>query len=327
MFVLLRKSSSFTSITSISLTLLKSSSSSSIYNKTNNSNVKMISTLISGDDAVALYNSGNPNIKFIDGSWHMNKQRNPINEYNDNRIPQSMYFDIDEICDKTSLLPHMMPRAEQFSDYVTNMGINNNDNVIVYVRNGSFAAARVWWMFQVMGHKGVSIIDGGFNAWTKAKGPIESGALKKQSIQTNEKFVAKMNNNLIANCDNVLTAANTGAAQILDARSSDRFYARVPEPRAGLEGGHIPGSLNLPFNLLCKDDDVTTFKSLEEIRDAFVQSGLIFGAKSILTCGSGVSAAVLMLGLHLLGKDMESAPIYDGSWSEWGSKPELPKAK
>jgi thiosulfate/3-mercaptopyruvate sulfurtransferase len=128
-----------------------------------------------------------------------------------------------------------------------------------------------------------------------------------QDKDNNEKFVAKMNKNLIANWENVLTADNTGAIQILDARSSDRFYARVPEPRPGLEGGHIPGSLNLPFTLLCKDDDVNTFKSLEEIRDAFVKAGLIFGAKSILSCGSGVSACVLLLGLHLLGKDIESA--------------------
>jgi len=288
----------------------------------------MISSLITGSDALALYQSNKPNIKFIDGSWHMNKQRNPLIEYNEQRIPNSKYFNIDEICDKTSSLPHMMPTAEEFSSYVTNMGIKNNDHIIVYVRNGSFAAPRVWWMFRVYGHKAVSILDGGFNAWTKANGPLENGPLNNNNNNNNnnEVFRVNMNKNLIANVDHVLTAVNTGAIQILDARSNDRFHARVPEPRPGLEGGHIPGSLNLPFTLLCKDDDVNTFKSLEEIRDAFLQSGLIFGAKSILSCGSGVSAAVLLFGLHLLGKDIESAAIYDGSWSEWGARNDLPKA-
>jgi thiosulfate/3-mercaptopyruvate sulfurtransferase len=308
----------------LSLSLLRSHSNK--INSNSSDSTIMIPSLITGSDAVALYQSNNPNIKFVDGSWHMNKQRNPLIEYSEQRIPNSKYFSIDEVCDKTSSLPHMMPTAEEFSDHVTKMGIKNSDHVIVYVRNGSFAAPRVWWMFRVYGHKAVSILDGGFNGWTKANGPLETGPLKEINDDNNEIFRVNMNKNLIANLDHVLTAVNTGAIQIFDARSIDRFHARVPEPRPGLEGGHIPGSLNLPFTLLCKDDDVNSFKTLEEIRDAFVNSGLIFGAKSILSCGSGVSAAVLLFGLHLLGKDIESAAIYDGSWSEWGARSDLPKA-
>jgi thiosulfate/3-mercaptopyruvate sulfurtransferase len=282
-----------------------------------------IPTLISSKEAIGYFNSGK--FKFLDGSWHLNKKdRNAKEEYLTQRIPNSYFVDIDEICDKTVDLPHMMPSANGFSMYMSKIGISSDDKLIIYVNKGCFSAPRVWWMFKAFGHKSVSIIDGGLPAWIDANGPIESGPLST-STSLSKYVVPEGTSQMKCSWNDVLQIVDNGSAQILDARSKARFTCQAPEPRAGLTRGHIPGSLNLPFNELLEQNNWTKFKSKEEIRQAFEDAGIILGSKVITTCGSGVSAAVLTLGLHILGYDLTMCPIYDGSWAEWGGRDDLPK--
>lgn len=282
-----------------------------------------ISTLVPAIEAIELYKQNN--VKFLDGSWHMGTARNPVDEFLIESIPGAQYFSIDTVADKSNDLPHMLPNLRDFEDAVSAMGISNDDHVIVYVHPNCFSAARVWWMFKSFGHDKVSVLDGGINAWKKAGGTIVSG--ESIPLPAVSMFKAEFKATCSLNAEEVLRIVTNGSAQIVDARSKGRFEGTAPEPRAGLEGGHIPGSLNLPFTVLVKDDDVTTFKSPEEIRDAFRDAGIIFGSKIVLTCGSGVSAANLAIGLDLMGQSLQSYPIYDGSWSEWGARSDLPKMK
>jgi thiosulfate/3-mercaptopyruvate sulfurtransferase len=282
-----------------------------------------IPTLVSGTRAVELYKSSE--IKLIDGSWHMGKARDPFAEFKAERIPSAQYFNIDDISDKSNDLPHMLPDEKIFADAVSSMGISNDNHVIVYVQPGCFSAPRVWYMFRAFGHDKVSVLDGGLNAWKAAGGEVLCGEPVVSPVRAD--FKAAFRSKASVNLGEVLNIVNYGSAQIFDARSKGRFEGTAPEPRAGLEGGHMPGALSLPFNLLLKDDDVTTFKTPSEIRDVFKESGIVFGSKVMLTCGSGVTAACLALGLNLLGYELEQSPIYDGSWSEWGARSDLPKMK
>mmetsp|Transcript_14260 Transcript_14260/g.13773 ORF Transcript_14260/g.13773 Transcript_14260/m.13773 type:complete len:320 (-) Transcript_14260:656-1615(-) len=282
-----------------------------------------ISTVVSAIEAIELYKKND--VKFLDGSWHMGTARNPVTEFQMEHIPGAQYFSIDDVADKSTDLPHMLPNQKDFGDKVSAMGISNDDYVIVYVHPNCFSAARVWWMLKSFGHIKVSVLDGGIKAWKEAGGEILSGEPVSPPIAS--KFKAEFKATCSLNVEEVLKIVSNGSAQIVDARSKGRFEGTAPEPRAGLEGGHIPGSLNLPFTMLVKDDDVTKFKSPEEIRDVFREAGIIFGSKIVLTCGSGVSAANLALGLNLMGQSLQSHPIYDGSWSEWGARSDLPKMK
>ena len=282
-----------------------------------------VPTLLSGNQAVELFTNGG--VKFIDGSWHMGNSRDPSAEFLAERIPNSHYFNIDDVSDKSDNLPHMLPNEATFEAAVSSMGISNDDHVVVYVNSNCFSGPRVWWMFKAFGHDKVSVLDGGLNAWKSAGGDVVNGDALVTVSSTNYK--AAYTSAHLANANDVLSVVATGSAQIVDARSKGRFDGTAPEPRAGLEGGHIPGSLNLPFTSLVTDGDVTKFKTPAEIRDAFKEAGVVFGSKIVLTCGSGVSASVLALGLNLLGQELSSSPIYDGSWSEWGGRPDLPKMK
>lgn len=284
---------------------------------------KRVEHLISPSTAVALQES--PSVKFLDASWHMSKERDPIKEFISERIEGAQYFDIDKVADLKTGLPHMLPSTEFFQESVSKLGINSSDHVIVYTTKDCFSAARAWWMFKVFGHHNVSVLNGGLNGWKYAGGCTSSGPVSTPSNPG--AFEACFHEQLVVDWKQVLEVTNTGMAQILDARSSARFHCQAPEPRPGLEGGHIPGSLSLPFNNLLIQGDFTTFRSPSEMKAAFEEAGLVFGAKAILSCGSGVTASVLAMGLHILGYELSNCPVYDGSWTEWGGRADLPKSK
>eukprot|EP00597_Dinobryon_sp_UTEXLB2267_P003579 CAMPEP_0170079392 /NCGR_PEP_ID=MMETSP0019_2-20121128/15784_1 /TAXON_ID=98059 /ORGANISM="Dinobryon sp., Strain UTEXLB2267" /LENGTH=326 /DNA_ID=CAMNT_0010292825 /DNA_START=54 /DNA_END=1030 /DNA_ORIENTATION=+ len=279
-----------------------------------------VSSLISAAEAIKHFNENNNVVKFVDSSWHLNKTRKGKEEFLHSRIPGASFFDIDDVSDKRSSLPHMLPSEKLFEEQISSMGISSHHHVIVYATAGSFSAPRVWWTFKVFGHNRVSVLDGGLPAWIAADGPTESGPYV--SAESKGTFTANLNSNMVVDRNYVLNLVNSGmkGQQLLDARSKGRFLGLEPEPRPGLPSGHMPGSLSLPFSAVVANGDVTRFKSKEEISAAFQEAGLVAGDKAVLSCGSGVSAAVLCLALDVLGRDIsESVAIYDGSWTEWAS--------
>jgi len=284
-----------------------------------------IPSLIDASEAISLFQTRRSSIKFLDSSWHMNKDRKPIEEFHQQRILGARYFDIEEISDHSSALPHMVPSSEHFSEYMSGLGVSNSDHVIVYTQPGSFSAARCWWMLRLFGHEKVSILDGGIASWITLGAPTESGAVSSQSSVNEVVFNCSYNAKYIATWQQVLSIVNSGSAQIVDVRSRARFLAQAPEPRPGLPGGHIPGSLNLPFTDLLDANDVTKFRPVLQLKETVMNSGIIFGADLVFSCGSGVTAAVLYFSLHLLGIDMDKLALYDGSWTEWASRPDLPR--
>lgn len=294
---------------------------------TNSETMSSVPALLNPEEAIHLWETNPKKVKFVDGSWHMVKSRDPVQEFNFERIIGARRFDIDACSNKETSLPHMLPSTTEFSNYVSALGISSDDHVIVYSTHDCFSAPRVWWTFHAFNHNKVSVLNGGLKAWKAAGGKIESGPVEEGKNNELGDFVATLNPEMVKSVDDVVDIMNSGAAQILDARSKARFLAQAPEPRQGLEGGAIPGSLNLPFTSIVQADDVTSFRSPVEIRDAFVDAGIIFGSKIVLTCGSGVSAAVLSLALTVIGKSLEQSPIYDGSWTEWGGRSDLPKMK
>lgn len=180
-------------------------------------------------------------------------------------------------------------------------------------------------MLRLFGHDKVSILDGGIEAWISSGGPTESGAIEAKEPSKGIVFDSSFNAKYISSWQQVLSIVSDGSAQIVDARSRARFLAQAPEPRPGLPGGHIPGSLNLPFTALLDANDVTRFKPVDELREVILDAGVILGANVVLSCGSGVTAAVIYFSLHLLGVPMDQLAVYDGSWTEWASRPDLPR--
>ena len=259
--------------------------------------------------------------KFLDGSWHMDKARSGRSEFSADRISGAQFFDIDDVSDKSSPLPHMLPSEAHFGAAMTSLGISNDDHVVVYTAPQCFSACRVWWTLRAFGHKKVSILNGGLASWKKAGGAVEKSAPSAPTLAS-APYVAKLDPRMVVDWREVLRVVETGSAQIADARSRARFLAEAPEPRPGLVGGHIPGSLSLPFTTLVQEGDPTTFRSKEQIRDALVDAGIVMGSRVVVSCGSGVTASVIAFGLNLIGKDLASTPVYDGSWSEWGD-PEI----
>jgi thiosulfate/3-mercaptopyruvate sulfurtransferase len=260
---------------------------------------------------------GAPDLCVVDGTWHMPQlERDPRAEFEAAHVPGAVFFDIDAIADRSTNLPHMLPGPEQFAAAVGALGIGSGDRVVVYDVRGVVSAARVWWTFRAFGHEAVAVLDGGLRKWRAENRPIESGAAKP----TPRAFSARPRPELVRDLDAMRANIASHAAQVLDARSAGRFAGTEPEPRAGLRGGHIPGSRNLPYEMLYRPDG--TLKSPDELGRAVAASGIDLARPIVTSCGSGVTASVLALALYVLGR--RDVAVYDGSWSEWGARSDTP---
>ncbi len=260
---------------------------------------------------------GAADLRVVDGSWHMpQSKRDARAEFLAAHIPGAVFFDIDAIADHSTSLPHMLPRPDAFADAVGALGIGSGDRVVVYDARGVVSAARVWWTLRVFGHASVAVLDGGLPKWKREGRPLDAGA-PAPAART---FDARFRPALVRDLDGVRANLKTQREQVLDARSRGRFHGTEPEPRAGLRPGHIPGSLNLPSDTLYRPDG--TLLEPDELRRAFAAAGLDPARPVVTSCGSGVTASVLALALHRLGRD--DVAVYDGSWSEWGSRDDTP---
>lgn len=260
-----------------------------------------------------------PDLRILDGSWHMpDAGRDARAEYEAAHIPGARFFDIDDISDARSDLPHMVPPVEKFMSRMRALGVGDGHQVVVYDSVGLFSAARVWWLFRLMGQENVAVLDGGLAKWTAEGRETEDMA----PIIRDRHMTVRVQNSLVRDVTQVSAASKLKTHAIVDARAAPRFRGDAPEPRAGLRAGHIPGSRNVPYASLLNDDG--TMKSPEDTRAIFEAAGVDLSKPVITSCGSGVTAAILSLALERLGKTDHS--LYDGSWAEWGQFPTVPVA-
>jgi thiosulfate/3-mercaptopyruvate sulfurtransferase len=258
-----------------------------------------------------------PDLRVVDGSWHMPQaRRDPAREFGEAHLPGAVFFDVDGIADRSSDLPHMLPSAEEFAKAVGALGIGTGDRVVVYDTRGVVSAARVWWTFRAFGHDAVAVLDGGMPKWRAEGRPLAQGVV----TPTPRRFAAKLRPELVRDVTQVIANVQSRREQILDARSRGRFAGTEAEPRAGLRGGHIPGSLNLPYDELHAADG--TLRPSAQLREAFAAAKVDLAQPIVTTCGSGITASVLALALHRVGKP--DVAVYDGSWTEWGGRDDTP---
>ncbi|MGA2818421.1 MAG: 3-mercaptopyruvate sulfurtransferase [Xanthobacteraceae bacterium] len=256
------------------------------------------------------------NLTVVDGSYFLPmQQRDAHAEYRGGHIPGAVFFDIEAVSDHSTELPHMLPGPTQFGEVVGSLGIGDGDTVVVYDSVGLYSAARVWWTFRLFGAKKVYILDGGLPKWKSEGRPLETGDAERAA----RKFTAEMNVGAVALLDDMRMAQTDDSIQIVDARSPERFAGTAPEPRPGLRSGHMPRSFNVPFGRLIENGHLAPRARIEA---AFTEAGVDLDKPIITSCGSGVTAAILTFALESIGKEPKG--LYDGSWAEWASRPDLP---
>ncbi len=259
---------------------------------------------------------GAPEFKIVDAAWYLPAQnRNGAEEYAAGHIPGAVFFDQDVIADQSTGLPHSVPSPEFFAAEVGKLGISETDTIVVYDGPGIFTAPRVWWLFRLMGAEKVYVMNGGLDGWKRDGRPLETD-LPEPAPAT---FIPNFDASKITTFDAMKDIVASGSKQIADARGAGRFTAEEPEPRAGMRGGHMPGARNLPMGVFSENG---RFKSLSEIKETIEKAGIDLSKPVVTSCGSGVTAAVVTLALTSIGHTDNT--LYDGSWSEWGSKPDTP---
>jgi thiosulfate/3-mercaptopyruvate sulfurtransferase len=261
-----------------------------------------------------------PELRLVDGSFTLPGAKPTAEEaYAARHIPGAVFFDIDGISDHSSTLPHMLPSEAEFARMAGALGLGDRHQIVVYDMAGFNSAPRVWWMLKIFGHKRVSLLDGGLPKWLAENRPVTAAVPQPQPAT----FTARLDRSRVRNKAQLMRNLLDKREQVLDARASGRFAGTAAEPRPGLRLGHIPGSLNLPYDLLA-DPKTKTLLPVEEIEKRFRAAGLERDKPVVTSCGSGVTACALAFGLHLIG--WPDAAVYDGSWSEWGLPGDTPVA-